>query len=918
MRFNPIILITVLIIAVSCSGSGNPVTPDTTDITPGTDVSERVLTTSDSHHCWGLWQFAADPDAGTLEVTPLRSALMHVNVVPLLEPPMGAKLKIGNLVFDDLICNVDVTLIHPFPGLSEYIGFDVTGVFISDGTMGGFHDPDLLMAGDGETRLLNPDGLTRWWNPDEFGIPGPPIFRYKDGLMGNPDSMGNYSCTLNGYKLFCDDLGPEDPVLALDPNSRVTFTDGYANTRHYTIDFAGGVVFNYAVDANWEPPEGLPPYYPDDFIPEANRPEAWAISVTELENSLWNDGNASGGALSLMIDVWDHYNAGDNILWTESPGAFDYTTGYQTGGMDSYSTYQVDIVDVSPPFETMDIMIGVESEAIGYHDVLPDNPITAYFTYTVEVGSEPGNPPTAIMEATSGTTIFAGQTVSFDASASTGSQPLTFTWDFNGDDIYDGPEDTYTGDSATPEHQFDDEGTFDVTVKVTNPIGEDISEPVEINVLPALDPNDTYVDADYTGGDSDGTMEKPFLTVQEGMAAVDPYQKVHVDYCDGGDNIYYTSGLTLKSDVTLLGDNWNGGGPGKPILKNTSGIHTISWTSTLNNFTLDGFEIGMGEQAGNSSNYGIYLSTYSSNMDSITIRHCQFTDSIDDTGKTSGVGIPISMRGCSNSLIEFNEIGPLTWESETPGVYARVLWSGMYLQYCDNIEVKNNFIHDTTVDYDGDASWGQIRVFGIHCYTCNPADVHNNLICHIKGINDYDYRIEAMMMEGYSGTQEYHYYNNTIDSFDHSTSNGGFSLRGIFIYANSATDTDINNTIMTNFTPGGYSSVQAYFSSPSYLYDISYSTGYSLGSITDYFYNLNEGDGITNYPGIDPKYVNNTTEPYDYTFQSGSGCEMGDPNFIDWDDTGTPSGDPDETNEENRSRMGCFGGPDGDWDPYDL
>jgi len=51
---------------------------------------------------------------------------------------------------------------------------------------------------------------------------------------------------------------------------------------------------------------------------------------------------------------------------------------------------------------------------------------------------------------------------------------------------------------------------------------------------------------------------------------------------------------------------------------------------------------------------------------------------------------------------------------------------------------------------------------------------------------------------------------------------------------------------------------------------------------------------------------------------SGSQAEYGDPNFIDWDDTGSPSGDPNETDEENRSRMGCFGGPDGNWDPNEL
>ena len=61
------------------------------------------------------------------------------------------------------------------------------------------------MAGDGDMRLLNPDGYSRWWNPAEFPNNGT-IFGYNDGLLGAPDSYADYNNTLNGYKYFCDDL----------------------------------------------------------------------------------------------------------------------------------------------------------------------------------------------------------------------------------------------------------------------------------------------------------------------------------------------------------------------------------------------------------------------------------------------------------------------------------------------------------------------------------------------------------------------------------------------------------------------------------------------------------------------------------------------------------------------------------------
>ena len=902
------LFLALIIISLGCSsGMDNPVS------TPESAIRQ---TSESSHMLWGLWQFSADIDKGTLDCYQLRTPEMHLNALPFLEPPALVNLTLESLEFNGNIIEADIGLRHPFLGLDEFTGFDVCGVFITNGSVSGFSDPDLRTTGPGDTRLLNPDGLTRWWNPAEFPTTGT-MFGYGDGILGSPDSIANFNSTLNAYKFFCDDLAdPDSPVSDVDIESRCVFSAGQKNVRHYTIEIGGdGLVFNYAIDANWRLPNGPAPWdIPDDFDPDANRCEAWNVSVTEIDNSLWNDGVDNGGNLHLLIDVWDHFDADLNTVYIESPGNFDpFGPVTPTDGGVGYSAYDVEIIDATPAAGSIDILVICESEAIGYQDMLPGEPICAYFLYTADVSNGSGVPPTALMEATSATSIDEGGSVSFDATASTGTPPLTFTWDFNDDDTYGGPEDDYTGNADTPTHQFDDAGTFNVTVKVTNDYGEDISDAVSVQV--GYDADDIFVDADFPGDFNDGSMEFPFITIQEGMTAVTTGHKVHVDYYDGGDNIYDTNGLTLKSNVILIGDNWNGGGPGKPKTKNNNEVHTIGSGSSLSNFTLDGFEIGLGEMSGSSSNYGVRFS--GSSNDNITVRHCHITGTVDDTGKTSGTGIPIQLSNCDNSLVELNEVGPITWESETGGVYARVLW-GIHISTCDNIEVKNNFIHDITIDYDGDTSWGQIRMFCLHCYMCNDIDVNNNLICHIEGVNDYDYRIEGMMIEGYSTNSDYHYYNNTIDNLDHSQSNGGFSLRGIFIYSSNAPGTYINNTLMTNFYTGGSSSIQAYFSSPSYLYDVSYSTGYNLGSITDYFYNLVEGDGVVNYPGLDPQYVNNTTSPYDYTFTSGSGCEMGDPNFLDWNDTGTASGNPNEPNEQNRSRMGCFGGPDGDWDPNDL
>ena len=918
MRFHILSLLFVILFAVSCADSGNPSAPGV-DNSPTLDLKDTPAAGT-VHSLWGLWTFIVDPDSGTVDIVPLRTADVHINILPILEPPANTKLSGSNISFDPPVLSVDLSIEHPFPGYSEFSAFDMAGIIITNGSVSGFSDPALVMAGEGDSRLLNPDCYTRWWNPAEFENTGK-VLGYTDGLLGTPDSVADYNCTLNGCRFFANDLNIITDIDDLDPTNRLFFKDGYVNSRHYDIDLSGGPIFNYAVDVCWELPNGDAPYSEDDFPPEANRAEAWNISIKETENTLWNinsSGGACGGNLSLKIDVWDHYNAGQNSVWMECPGVFPPTNATLIGEGVGYATYEVSIVGATPKPNSINMLIVVESEVVGYWNHLPNEALSAYFVHTSEVSlDQPGKSPVAVLKATTPTTIPEGGAVSFDASGSTGDEPMEYHYDFNGDGIYDGPDDINLGDPIYPMAVFYESGTFPVTLKVINPWGEDISDPVIVIVAGSVE--DIYVDADYTGGDSDGSIFAPFTNLIDATMAITPGHTIHVDYFDTGDNesLYYTDGLIIPSDITLLGDNWNGGGPGKPRLKNTSNGTTIGINSSpINNVTIEGFEIVIPDVPGDNTNIGISIGKSGTTMDNITIRHNWFTGDIDDTDNNGGIGIPMNLSYLTNSVVEFNEIGPIYWHSEAQSIVSRVLWSGMYVQDCENIQIRNNFIHDTLMDYP--SSDANLRCFGIHTYKCNPAYVHNNLICHVKGINGGDYRIEAMMMEGYSGDQEYHLYNNTIDNFDHSESMSNTSLRGIFIYTDQATDTEINNTLMTYFYPKNPGSIQAYFSSPADLYPVTYSTGYNLGSITNYFYNLIIGDGVVNFPGIDPMYVNNLIEPYDYTFLPGSGCEMGDPNFLDWDDIGTPSGDPDEPDPNNRSRMGCFGGPDGNWDPNDL
>ena len=387
-RLSLLVITAVLLAAMyGCSSGTAPVVPGTGPV---------LTQAASSHELWGLWQFTADPSRRTLDVAALRTGEMHLNALPFLEPPALVNLTLESVQFNGNIIEADIGLRHPFLGLNEFTGFDVCGVLITNGSVSGYEDPDIVMAGEGDTRLLNPDGWTRWWNPAEFPT-GNTMFNYKDGLLGTPDSTADFNSTLNAYKLFCDELtDPEAPVSDVDMTSRCVFSAGQKNIRHYSIEIGtSGLVFNYAIDANWQFRDGPAPWtVPDDFGPHANRVEAWNMSMTEVDNTLWNDGTDSGGGVSLLIDVWDHYDAGLNTVKVESAGNFvSATSSTPTGGGEGYSTYEIDIADATPALDSIELFITIASEAVGYQDLLPGEQVALYSKHAVPVSNENPEPP---------------------------------------------------------------------------------------------------------------------------------------------------------------------------------------------------------------------------------------------------------------------------------------------------------------------------------------------------------------------------------------------------------------------------------------------------------------------------------------------------------------------------------------------
>ena len=394
-RYIPFVGILSLMALLGCSSGGGDI------LQP--EVKAEV--NAASHHNWGVWEFTACPEEGTLDAAQLRTGNMHLNALQFLEPPALVYLTLDSVEFIGDVIECDIGLRHPFLGLDEFTGFDVSGILITNGSVSGFEDPNLVMAGDGDTRLLNPDGYTRWWNPSEFPYDGT-MFGYKDGMLGTPDVIGHYNSTLNAYKFFCDDLDADDPVGNLGATNRCVFTAGQKNVRHYSIEMGDdGLVFNYAVDASWKSPTGDPPWeVPGSFDEDANKPEAWHVSVTEFENTLWNDGVASGGDLRLQIMVWDHYDAEDSIAKLESPGNFpamSESVPYMGGS--GYAAYGFQIYGVTPAEDEIEILVQVESNSYGYQGLLPGEMVTAYLIYSAEVsGTNPGSSTLTILSPDGG------------------------------------------------------------------------------------------------------------------------------------------------------------------------------------------------------------------------------------------------------------------------------------------------------------------------------------------------------------------------------------------------------------------------------------------------------------------------------------------------------------------------------------
>ncbi|HDS29840.1 MAG TPA: hypothetical protein ENN67_02225, partial [Firmicutes bacterium] len=305
--FSTVMLLSLVIGAISCSGAGSPaVSPEISqELSPAREIhtGERQL--------WGLYDISIDPDTMEATVVPNRNGMFRINVTNFMNSNpalLGLQITDGTKfkTLGELTLNISLT--HPLPTKPKLAGMDVHAIFMSNGSGTLKHDTAMKYPVEGtDAVLLNPDGWTRWYNAVEFTTPG--MFGYSPGIMGNIPSP---TATINGYKLYADGLGSTGNAgtwLTSNQGTRAIFTAGTTNQRRFILKFpmsAGKPVakFQYAVVASWDKPSVDDPL-PQDFPLTANIQEASHLRISASNSTLYYTPQLSGGDLVMSIDVFD-------------------------------------------------------------------------------------------------------------------------------------------------------------------------------------------------------------------------------------------------------------------------------------------------------------------------------------------------------------------------------------------------------------------------------------------------------------------------------------------------------------------------------------------------------------------------------------------------------------------------------------
>ena len=402
------------IFVLGCSGGGNPVAPAGNSFTPQFSNPVRESGAANTQ-LWGLYDVYIDLPSQTATAVLNRQVMFTANVTKFVN---GKSANLGFHINDTPVgadyvdVDIDVTITHPFPGLTQYNGYDVRGVFMGDGSGSLSYNSDLeypvngtdqFMLADPDDNYGGPDGYTRWFNAPEFSTGGMPLFQYTPGKVATPKYTP--TATLCPYKYFADGLGVNDDLwswLENNPDEHGVFSSGASNTRNYYLRFpkTGGVKYAYAVIASWKGTE--PADHP------ANAEEGVGCKVVDNSDVWYVDPAQSGGNLNFDISLWDwnsQVSAGvmeDYKIYIESTvlsSVYTASTSEMTptGGDENYSTYHFDIIaDNINGTEGNEYWIIAEDANLDYTNefgitnLADTDPLAGFFRFDLTVSNESG------------------------------------------------------------------------------------------------------------------------------------------------------------------------------------------------------------------------------------------------------------------------------------------------------------------------------------------------------------------------------------------------------------------------------------------------------------------------------------------------------------------------------------------------
>jgi len=534
-------LMAIAIMLFGCTGGGDsPVSPSTDNL-PG-DTLTRASSQA-APVLWGVYDCEIDLETETVICNPNRNAMFAANVVTFLNGnPANLAFHINKTVpaadWVDVDITVDIT--HPFPGMSQYNGYDVRGILLTDGTDKLDYNADLrypselydqFMMADPNDPFGNafgaPDGYTRWYNMKEF---------YNQGLFGHTTGLYetsgyNASATLCPYKYFTDDIGSSDfmwPSLTASQNKRGVFSAGSTNSRNYFIRFPNykGIRYGYSVVANWVSETEHP----------ANAPEAIAVEMDITDDVWYLDAEFSGGEIIFDVKIWDWETEVNSVgmmedyrLFVESnvtSQIYEFTDLEMVPVDEGAYWYQYHVEIAADAVEDVDwneFWLIAEYPYYSYGNIfgVPNScgsdMLSSFFRFDIVTSPVPINeePVCDLVLDVDNPMPFASfnpAAVRFDATGTYDPDPkdiLLYEWDFNGNDIYNEPGDSFLGPDNNPYHLYYEDFTGTVHLRVTdgNTGQSNCSVDVDVTVHPAknidLRPGVVATDiaVDHTNGD---------------------------------------------------------------------------------------------------------------------------------------------------------------------------------------------------------------------------------------------------------------------------------------------------------------------------------------------------------------------------------------------------------------------------------